>query len=254
MKTGNLNLSIQWKSHFKRSFCIGYSFLSSYMFKYNCGGERGDESTSHVLRWVELLSSWEDHSFWSRVSEPCASGCLGFGVIESNVSDEARGEGGNEWKSQDIHPSVLTIQAVLRILGVSKKTSRSDHLPLRRTLTGVTTRLAALFEQKQTLGKRQLCLLMTRYRGCWAATSALDSTPQWDVTSCCNVAVDRLLRFGMIWRISEHNILWGNITFVVSRSFHAALKTLYRTEPSLICACRAVIRLDAVNLYTSLSN
>lgn len=182
------------------------------------------------------------------VSEPCASGCVGFGVIESNVSDEARGEGGNEWMSQHIHPSALTIQAVLRTLCVSKKTSRSDHLPLRRALTGVTTRLAAVFEQKQTLGKRPLCLLMIRDRGCWAATSALDSTPYRDVTSCCNVAVDKLLRFGMIWRISEHNILWGNITFVLSRSHHAALNSLCRTEPSLMCAWRAVMRLDAVDL------
>lgn len=68
--------------------------------------------------------------------------------------------------SQDIHPSALTIQAVLRILCVSKKTSRSDHSPPSRALTGVTARLAAVFEQKQTLGKRQLCLLMIRYRGC----------------------------------------------------------------------------------------
>ncbi len=41
---------------------------------------------------------------------------IGFGVIESNVSDEARGEGGNEWTSQHIHPCALTIQAVLRTL------------------------------------------------------------------------------------------------------------------------------------------
>lgn len=41
------------------------------------------------------------------------------------------------------------------IVGVSKKTSPSDHLPLRRALAGVSTRLAALFEQKQTLGKRE---------------------------------------------------------------------------------------------------
>jgi len=57
--------------------------------------------------------------------------------------------------SQDIHPSVLTIQAILWIVGVSKKTSRSDHLPLRRALDCVSTWLAAIFEQKQTLGKRE---------------------------------------------------------------------------------------------------
>lgn len=159
------------------------------------------------------------------MTELCASRCFGFGVIESNVSKEARGEGGREWMSQVLHPCVLTNQAVLWILAFQETiTHPSSSICIWDESSPVFP--AALFEQNQTLGKGQLYLLIIRYRGCWAVHWTERNR---DVTSCCNVVPGRLLRFGMIWRISERNIFWwGNVQFVLRRSYPASLISLYR--------------------------